>query len=362
MDDVEADLIMRNDGTRWRYLRQQSAFEPCRSTPILQIGATDVPSRLARSNRRQHQTIYRLLAVAAVIITVLVPTTLLLKRSDSHINVATSSDMGTLVSYHGVSLYVPHFWRVRPMQCGPPLENVVVPHIGAVASCPTSATQQAPSGYARVDLMTNADYTPRTALADVTEVNINGMKAIRGAGVGSDTNLTVLRIRQLNVAISVTSPNPQVTKTVLSSVRRTPIDVNGCKDRVPSAIPRKQKLDSALVPPFDGTSVVACEYMQPDLGTTNRDHWLAGSAQLNATQVQRMRAIFASLADTSSQTTDTFWQDRLVIWYVISSAKSSKTRTVVCATNTYPILATDGRRTLATTRVLALPGPYDEHR
>jgi hypothetical protein len=157
------------------------------------------------------------------------------------------------VSYHGVEIFVPAAWKINDERCGTPEANTVLVSRSNNGLC----SDGGPTGLTVVRIAP-ATTDPGTIVSDIaalatTATTVDGQPARRGSGVlaYAHTLQHVLVLPGPNVFVSVESPNAKAAATILDSVRITPIDLNGCVDRVTTLVATlssRPDATAALVP------------------------------------------------------------------------------------------------------------------
>lgn len=179
------------------------------------------------------------------------------------------------VSWHGVQLYVPETWKLHDSHCGTPQsDTVLVP--GSVDLCLPPY----------VPGLTVVEYRGGTEeLPDAREIEVSGYRALRGSVPLSEEQgvREILVIPDLQVTVSVRSPDPSRAQALLDTAQVVEADALGCPTALPSTTPPAPQVPGAddRVLPGDPVKVVLCQF---------GDLRLERSAPLSAPDVAALQA------------------------------------------------------------------------
>lgn len=165
------------------------------------------------------------------------------------------------VSWHGVQVLVPDTWGLDDEFCdAPQSDTVVVP--GARLSCLPPLVP----GLTVVEFSVTGR-TPGASLAGVADrpVTVSGRPALRGTTVPDDeptSTLAVLEVPELDVTVTVRSPDPARAQALLDTAQVVEVDALGCPSRLPSSSPPVPAVPGAAdrVLPGEPVRVALCEY------------------------------------------------------------------------------------------------------
>lgn len=163
------------------------------------------------------------------------------------------------VSYRGIEVFVPAEWKLNDARCGTPESSTVLATGGPTLACDTGG----PSGLTVVRLATTPDGFVEGINTHPTTVD--GQPARRGSGIPTNGGATVKYVLILpgpGVVVSVESPNASTANHLLDAVRITPVDLNGCVDRVTTLVapPRGRADAAAVLVPGSPIRATVCSY------------------------------------------------------------------------------------------------------
>ena len=258
------------------------------------------------------------------------------------------------VSYHGITLSVPAGWVVTNAACYRRAVAILVAvTAGGPDNCPHPPPTVAPT-VSTAGTMVIVRPSDSLGLADIaiakTPVTVAGRAALRGTGEIFGQPTTDLIMPDPGVWLQVMTPTAAEAYSIFASIAITPVDRNGCRDRVTSVAPSRNTAAATIVPAGANAGVV-CEYLPAPAGQA---HWLTGSAVLVPAQ---LAAIYAQLSGAVG--TRTAMADDLgpFIWYQLVYPDGTR-RTVSVALDAPGAQASDCRRTVPSVDPVKLPQPY----
>lgn len=167
---------------------------------------------------------------------------------------APAADGQQAVVWHGVQLYVPEHWHPDDLRCHEPQsDTVVLPGVRDDCLAPYV------SGLTIVEYSAGADKAPGGR-----PVEVSGQ-----AGRRATLPLTeepgvreVLVLPDLNVTVSVRSPDPARAKAILDTAQVVEQDARGCPSALAATTPPRPDVPGAAdrVLPGDPDRVVVCQY------------------------------------------------------------------------------------------------------
>jgi hypothetical protein len=149
------------------------------------------------------------------------------------------------VSYHGVEILVPEDWTIGNAHCGTPQGNTVMLPVGAVDLC---------------------------LVAEPVGLTVVEVRPVEPGSLAGDARSDSERVlAEPGVVVTVRGPDAALREKILDDVRVTPVDSNGCDDRVasmehPSPSGRPGAAEATV--PGEPMSASMCRY---------EDLWLARS-------------------------------------------------------------------------------------
>jgi hypothetical protein len=167
---------------------------------------------------------------------------------------APAPDGQRAVSWHGVQLYVPETWKLHDARCGTAQsDTVLVP--GPVNLCLPPY----------VPGLTVVEYRDGTEeLPNAREVEVSGYRAFRGSVPLTEEEgvREVLVVPDLQVTVSVRSPDPRRADALLDTAQVVEVDSLGCPTALPSTKPPAPQVPGAAerVLPGEPVNVVLCQY------------------------------------------------------------------------------------------------------
>lgn len=158
------------------------------------------------------------------------------------------------VSWHGVQVFVPATWTLEDLYCHEPQSDTVV-RPGGREDCLVPYVP----GLTVVEFSAGTESVP-----DAQPVEVSGHAGSRGtvplteeAGVR-----TVLVLPDLEVTVSVRSPDEAAAQAILDTAAVVDVDALGCASRLPDTSPSPPDVPGAAdrVLPGEPVRVVLCEY------------------------------------------------------------------------------------------------------
>jgi len=179
------------------------------------------------------------------------------------------------VSWHGVQLFVPQGWKLGDQFCGTAQSDTVLKP-GPVLGCLPPYVP----GLTVVEYRDGIEELPKARDAEVS-----GYPATRGSvRLTQETGVReVLVLPELDVTVSVRSPDRARARALLDTAQVVDVDVLGCAARLPSTEPPVPEVPGAAehVLPGDPVAVVLCQY---------GDLRLESSARLPAASVRTLQS------------------------------------------------------------------------
>ena len=238
----------------------------------------------ARRSRARWSTAGLALASVTAVLAVAVGVPLLIGEPAQEVALtpATVPPGQQAVSWHGVQVFVPEGWRIGDLRCHEPQsDTVIVP--GARDDCGTALVP----GLTVVEFTAGAD-----SVAGSREVEVSGQSGRRGTVPLTEEPgvLAVLVLPDLDVTVSVRSPDAGTAEALLDTAQVVEVDARGCASTLPATTPSAPDVVGASerVLPGDPVRVILCEYGDLRLersGTLPAEQVRAFQAALDAASV-----------------------------------------------------------------------------
>jgi hypothetical protein len=158
------------------------------------------------------------------------------------------------VSWHGVQVFVPATWTLEDLHCHQAQSDTVV-RPGARDDCLMPYV----TGLTVVEFRAGAETVP-----GAREVEVSGHRGSRGTVplTEEDGVRAVLVLLDLDVTVSVRSPDEAAAQAILDTIAVVDVDALGCASRLPDTAPPPPEVPGAAdrVLPGEPARVVLCEY------------------------------------------------------------------------------------------------------
>lgn len=158
------------------------------------------------------------------------------------------------VSWHGVQVFVPEAWQLHDLRCHEPQsDTVIVP--GQRDDCLLTP----------VPGLTVVEFGPDVGEhSDGQPVAISGFQGRRMKAplTHEDGTREVLVLPELDVTVSVRSPDPERARTILDTAQVVEVDAKGCPSELPGTTPPEPTVPGAgdRVLPGTPSRLVMCQY------------------------------------------------------------------------------------------------------